>query len=33
MLGAAGGFFSIYRKATAAQKRDSERREREKETR
>ena len=30
MLGAAGGFFSIYRKATAAQKRDSERREREK---
>ena len=33
MLGAAGGFFSIYRKATAAQKRDSERREREKGTR
>lgn len=30
MLGAGGGFFSIYRKATAAQKRDNERREREK---
>ena len=29
MAGAACGFFSIYRKATAAQKRDSERRERE----
>jgi F0F1-type ATP synthase assembly protein I len=28
LLGAAGGFFSIYRKATAAQKRDTEQRER-----